>query len=157
MFVVPAFAVTSPVTAAAPRTRGISFLQIAVMPKATLADRALSQYKSGRQSEISMGNREMRMVRQMATAHKFLLAAAYAGTMVSFAVLAPSTAQARDYPYCIKGDFYASGTGDCSFDTYQQCLATASGRRAYCDVNPFYRFPEDGPAAYRDTRWNFRR
>jgi len=47
-------------------------------------------------------------------------------------------ASAREYPFCIKGDIYASSTGDCSFDTYQQCLATASGRRAYCDANPFY-------------------
>ena len=45
-------------------------------------------------------------------------------------------AAARDYPFCIKGcDFGASG-GDCSFSSYQQCQATASGRDAYCDINP---------------------
>jgi hypothetical protein len=51
---------------------------------------------------------------------------------------APNAAQARDYPFCIKGSGYLAPTGDCAFDTYQQCLATASGRKAYCDVNPYY-------------------
>jgi hypothetical protein len=50
------------------------------------------------------------------------------------------SAQARDYPFCIKGGDYDSAVGDCSFDTYQQCLASASGRRAYCDANPFYTY-----------------
>jgi hypothetical protein len=104
-----------------------------------------------------MGNIAMRMVSRMVTTHKFLLAAAFTGFAGSFLVLAPSAAQARDYPYCIKGEFYAGGIGDCSFDTYQQCLATASGRIAYCDVNPFYHFQEDGPAADPDVRRSFRR
>jgi hypothetical protein len=43
-------------------------------------------------------------------------------------------AAARDYPFCIRGcDF---GAGDCSFSSYQQCQATASGRDAYCVENP---------------------
>ena len=104
-----------------------------------------------------MGNSEMRMFKRKATTYRFLLAAICAGAGVSFLVLAPSAAQARDYPYCIKGDYYQNGIGDCSFDTYQQCLATASGRRAYCDVNPFYRFLEDDPVAYPDARRTFRR
>ena len=53
---------------------------------------------------------------------------------VSIVGLAP--AAARDYPYCIKGCDFGSGRGDCSFSSYQQCQATASGRDAYCDVNP---------------------
>ena len=43
---------------------------------------------------------------------------------------------ARDYPFCIYGANYESR--DCSFDTYEQCLATASGRYAYCEANPFF-------------------
>ena len=49
-----------------------------------------------------------------------------------------ASAQARDYPFCIKGANYVSSVGDCSFDTYQQCLDTASGRYAFCDRNPYY-------------------
>lgn len=47
-------------------------------------------------------------------------------------------AAARDYPFCIKGCDYGAGHGDCSFSSYQQCQATASGRLAYCDANPYY-------------------
>jgi hypothetical protein len=39
--------------------------------------------------------------------------------------------------YCIKGGDWLSPVGDCSFTSYQQCQATASGRRAYCERNPF--------------------
>jgi len=66
----------------------------------------------------------------------------------------PDTAQARDYPFCIKGASYATPVGDCAFDTYQQCLATASGRKAYCDVNPYWPHAErlvlypETPGAY---------
>jgi hypothetical protein len=43
-------------------------------------------------------------------------------------------------PFCIKGcDFGGgAGSGDCSFSTYQQCQATASGRDATCAANPYY-------------------
>jgi hypothetical protein len=47
-------------------------------------------------------------------------------------------AAARDYPFCIKGCDFGAGRGDCSFSSYQQCQATASGRVAYCDANPYY-------------------
>jgi hypothetical protein len=56
------------------------------------------------------------------------------------AIDATSSAEARDYPFCIKGREYDQALGDCSFTTYQQCLATASGRYAYCDTNPYYNF-----------------
>jgi Protein of unknown function (DUF3551) len=52
------------------------------------------------------------------------------------AVSAP--AAARELPWCIKGCDYASGLGDCSFATLQQCEATASGRLGYCAANPYF-------------------
>ncbi|MCP4619115.1 MAG: DUF3551 domain-containing protein [Bradyrhizobium sp.] len=45
-------------------------------------------------------------------------------------------ATAGGFPYCIKGCDFGGGSGDCSFSTYQQCLATASGRDAWCAENP---------------------
>jgi hypothetical protein len=47
-------------------------------------------------------------------------------------------AAGRDAAWCIKGCDYASGFGDCSFSTYQQCQATASGRLGYCAANPYF-------------------
>jgi hypothetical protein len=45
---------------------------------------------------------------------------------------------AGEFPYCIKGCDFGGGRGDCSFSTYQQCLATASGRDATCAENPYF-------------------
>lgn len=53
-------------------------------------------------------------------------------------MIGTTPAQARDYPFCIKGQGYPSGIGSCSYSTYEQCLATASGRLNYCDANPYY-------------------
>jgi Protein of unknown function (DUF3551) len=47
-------------------------------------------------------------------------------------------AAARDFPFCIKGCDFGAGRGDCSFSSYQQCQATAAGRDAYCDANPYF-------------------
>lgn len=68
----------------------------------------------------------------------------------TFSMIDMTPAAARDYPYCIKGAQWLSPLGDCSFDTYEQCQATASGRLAYCDVNPFYRSYNEMPQ--RDGR-----
>ena len=55
-----------------------------------------------------------------------------------FFALAPMTATARDLPFCIKGCDFGSGRGDCSFSSYQQCQATASGLTATCAENPYF-------------------
>ena len=41
-------------------------------------------------------------------------------------------ASAKDYPYCIQGDDFAGGVGECTFATHAQCQAAASGRTAFC-------------------------
>ncbi len=50
----------------------------------------------------------------------------------------PSPASANDYLYCIQGDDYAGGAGECIFTTKAQCRATASGRTASCTENRFF-------------------
>jgi len=47
-------------------------------------------------------------------------------------------AAAGEYPFCIKGCDFGAGRGDCSFTTYQQCQASASGRDATCAANPYF-------------------
>jgi hypothetical protein len=49
-----------------------------------------------------------------------------------------TSASARDYPYCIRGCDFGAGLGDCSFTSYQQCQASASGRVATCAENPYF-------------------
>ena len=47
---------------------------------------------------------------------------------------------AGDGAFCIRGFVYggAGGLGDCSFLSYAQCKATASGQEAWCLANPYY-------------------
>ena len=47
-------------------------------------------------------------------------------------------AAAREYPFCMVGCDFAAGRGDCSFSSYQQCQASASGRDASCAANPYF-------------------
>jgi len=61
-------------------------------------------------------------------------------TAVGAATLATSVATsapaaAGDYAYCLQGGGFGY-PGECSYSTYAQCQASASGRRAYCGVNP---------------------
>ncbi len=44
-------------------------------------------------------------------------------------------AAAYDYPWCAQGKGVGV-PGDCSYQTYGQCMASASGRNLYCNVNP---------------------
>ncbi len=60
------------------------------------------------------------------------------------AVLSTGSAEARAYRYCLVEGGFATGPGTCYYDTYAQCMASASGRRAYCQVNPVFAFAEQG-------------
>ena len=59
---------------------------------------------------------------------------------------APAEAVGTRYPFCIQGDEYP-GLSNCSFTSYQQCQATASGRILQCIENPYY--DGGGPRANR--------
>ena len=50
-------------------------------------------------------------------------------------VVGSAPAAAYDYPYCLQGRGVGI-PGDCSYRSYAQCMASASGRIAYCNVNP---------------------
>ena len=60
----------------------------------------------------------------------------------TFAGSAP--AAAYDYPWCAQGRGVGI-PGDCMYQTYAQCMASASGRNLYCNINPrvaFGQLPE---------------
>lgn len=63
---------------------------------------------------------------------------------------ASATAQARDYPYCLTSRGYGF-PGECSYTSYRQCMASASGRLADCVVNPRVAFGEQRRSHRR--RW----
>lgn len=51
-----------------------------------------------------------------------------------------NAASAKDYPYCIHGDDFAGGAGECIYSTNAQCQAAASGRTASCTENLTFNF-----------------
>jgi hypothetical protein len=68
-----------------------------------------------------------------------------AGCVTTLATSAP--AAAYDYPWCLQGRNEGI-PGDCAYQTYAQCEASASGRFAYCNINPrvaFGRLPPRRP------------
>lgn len=60
-------------------------------------------------------------------------------TAIGLAALnaAPASAVGTRYPFCITGDDQP-GLSNCTFTSYEQCQATASGRRLSCIPNPYY-------------------
>jgi hypothetical protein len=73
------------------------------------------------------------------------LSAALAATLAG-----PSPAAAYDYPYCLQGRGVGI-PGECAYSSYPQCMASASGRALYCNVNPrvaFDRQPRRGRVYY---------
>ena len=62
----------------------------------------------------------------------------------------PAEAVGSRYPYCLQGND-SPGLSNCTFTSYQQCQATASGRRLYCVANPFYGGGGE-PGVYRERR-----
>jgi hypothetical protein len=77
-------------------------------------------------------------------------------TTTALAILgaAPADAVGTRYPFCIQGD-EQPGLSNCTFVSYEQCQATASGRRLWCIANPFFVGSVDDdapPSAYRPLR-----
>jgi hypothetical protein len=65
-------------------------------------------------------------------------------------VTGSSPAAAYDYPYCLQGRNIGI-PGDCSYATYGQCMASASGRGLYCNVNPRFAYGQQPRMrVYRD-------
>ena len=69
-----------------------------------------------------------------------------ASTMLSST---PANAYGTRHAFCIQGDAYP-GLSNCTFDTYAQCLASASGRNLSCIANPYFVGASDDPYAYQN-------
>ncbi len=55
-------------------------------------------------------------------------------TVATFLAINVTPSEAREYPFCMYSRS-TSARGDCSFSTYAQCSAAASGTNAYCQPN----------------------
>jgi len=68
-------------------------------------------------------------------------------------IAGPTPAAAIDYPWCIQGGGWGV-PGDCSYRTYAECMAAASGRRVYYNINPRVAFGQRRGRYYRDYYHN---
>jgi hypothetical protein len=57
----------------------------------------------------------------------------------------PAEAVGVRHPFCMQGDV-SPGLSDCSYNSYEQCQATASGRYLTCIANPYYAGGDYAPA-----------
>jgi hypothetical protein len=76
-----------------------------------------------------------------------LILAVLAATGLATAATAPAAAVGTKYPFCMHGRDYPS-LSDCSYTSFEQCQATASGRFLECIANPYY-IPPGEPRAPR--------
>jgi hypothetical protein len=69
----------------------------------------------------------------------FALAALVAGVAATPAAAAPA------YPWCAR---YSSSGGECSFNTFEQCMEDISGIGGVCQANPGFNTSNARPGAY---------
>jgi hypothetical protein len=67
----------------------------------------------------------------------------------------PAQAVGIKHAFCIQGDNVYPGLSNCTFDTYEQCLATASGRNLTCIANPYFAGPSNDPYAFQNRNRPF--
>jgi uncharacterized protein DUF3551 len=83
---------------------------------------------------------------------RHLVLALLAASGLAFIGTAPAQAVGTRYPFCIQGNDYPA-LSNCSFTSYEQCMATASGRYLYCIENPYYNAGGDpDPRPYRSRK-----
>ena len=70
-----------------------------------------------------------------------ILALLAAGGLATLST-APAGAVGSRYPFCIQGDEFP-GLSNCTFTSYRQCQASASGRRLSCVENPYFDAGDD--------------
>jgi hypothetical protein len=75
------------------------------------------------------------------------IALAFIGTM-------PAQAVGTRHAFCLQGDEFP-GLSNCTYDTYAQCMASASGRFLTCVSNPYFVGESDDPYAYQNRNRPF--
>lgn len=89
--------------------------------------------------------------RQTMLAWSFALGAA--AVMTAIGAVQPAHAQwTSPFPWCAQRGATLTQFNDCSFYTFQQCLATVTGEGGHCYPNPTYVGPPEEPRRNRKAR-----
>jgi hypothetical protein len=104
---------------------------------------------AGSRCFIEKATRLLRHVEEIEMRNAMLAILALSAATVA-TVAGSSPAAAYDYPYCLQGRGIGI-PGECSYTSYSQCMASASGRALYCNVNPRVAFGQQRKMrVYRD-------
>jgi hypothetical protein len=104
---------------------------------------------AGSRCFIEKATRLLRHVEEIEMRNAMLAILALSAATVA-TVAGSSPAAAYDYPYCLQGRGIGI-PGECSSTSYSQCMASASGRALYCNVNPRVAFGQQRKMrVYRD-------
>ena len=74
---------------------------------------------------------------------------AFATFGISLNASTPARAFGTHHAFCLTGDEWP-GLTNCTFDSYAQCQASASGRALTCIANPYFAGQSDDPYAYQN-------
>lgn len=69
-----------------------------------------------------------------------------AQSLIAMACLLNAVPAAKSAAFCLRGCSF--GYSDCSFTSYQQCQASASGLTAWCEANPYFHQMNDVQPAH---------
>jgi Protein of unknown function (DUF3551) len=83
-----------------------------------------------------------------------IVLATIAFTALALTGMMPAQAVGDRHPFCLQGND-APGLSNCTFDTYAQCMATASGRFLTCVANPYFVGESDDAYAYQNRGRQF--
>jgi Protein of unknown function (DUF3551) len=78
-----------------------------------------------------------------------IVLAGFAVITLALIEMMPARAVGDRHAFCLQGND-APGLSNCTFDTYAQCMATASGRFLTCMANPYFVGESDDPYAYQN-------
>jgi hypothetical protein len=84
-----------------------------------------------------------------------IVVAALGASAFALVGAAPAHAYGARHAFCIQGSDQYPGLSTCTFDTYEQCLATASGRNLDCIANPYFAGQSDDPYAFQNRNRPF--
>jgi hypothetical protein len=74
---------------------------------------------------------------------KLILASVAAAIAILSVNVEPASAQpgGTRNPFCIRDGIGGPGSWDCSYHTWQQCIASVQGAGGICQANPWYEGP----------------
>ena len=86
---------------------------------------------------------------------RHILAGLAVAVALSAATIPSASAQNTTRPFCIRDGHGGSGMWDCSYYTWQQCQASASGAGGTCWENPNYKGPNSKPKSKPPQRGGY--